>query len=39
MEMILLVSLCIITVAFVSKQHASMRRIRIRIEDNERDRR
>ena len=37
MEMVLLVSLCIITVAFIERQNASMRRmIRARSEHNER---
>lgn len=37
MEMILLVSLCIITGAIIDRQHASMRRlIRVRVKDNER---
>ena len=37
MEMVLLVSLCIITVAFIDRQHASMRRMtRVRAERNER---
>lgn len=37
MEMILLVSLCIITGVLISRQHASMRRIiRVRVEDDER---
>ena len=37
MEMVLLVSLCIITVAFIDRQHASMRRMtRVRAERHER---
>lgn len=37
MEMVLLVSLCIIAVAFIERQHTSMRRlIRVRAERNER---
>jgi hypothetical protein len=37
MEMVLLVSLCIITGAFIAQQYSSMRRIeRVRVEKNER---
>ena len=37
MVMVLLVSVCILTVAFISRQHASMERMaRARIEQNER---
>lgn len=37
MEMILIVSLCIITGAFIAQQHASMRQmIRARAKNNER---
>lgn len=40
MEMVLLVGLCIATVAFIGQQNASMRRmIRVRDEKNERRRR
>ena len=37
LEMVLLVGACILTVAFISRQHASMQRmVRARIEHNER---
>lgn len=37
MEMVLLVGVCILTVAFISRQHASMQRLlRARIENDER---
>ncbi len=37
MEMLLLVGICILTVAFISRQHASMQRlVRARIKNDER---
>ena len=37
MEMILILGLCIITVAFIEQQYASMRRMnRVRVEKNDR---
>lgn len=37
MEMLLLLGLCILTFAFIDRQHAVMRRVlKARIEDNER---
>ncbi len=37
MEMVLLVGICILTVAFISRQHASMQRLmRARVKNNER---
>lgn len=40
MEILALISLCIITVAYIQRQHASMRRLqRVRIEKDERSKR